>query len=411
MISSSPRRTQIYITANSPGEVAGWLSPVVQALKRRDDSVCVNVVLTPCQYASGMEADVASSLSGVGRVVRLSTLIMESLFRRLKGAAAGDGHRCVLFLGGDALYAVLLSKLLNAPAYAYIGKPRWQGRFRKYLVFSESDRVRFIEEGVPSDEVEAVGQLCLDSVEIGRGADAIRESLLAEHANEDIITFLPGSRPVEVEFLIPFFMKAAEMIQTRCPKIHIFFAISPFADKRLIRRGLKHDGLRLDGRCEYFTTSSGCTIGLMTENPHELMSISKLVVTIPGTNNLQIAAMGTPMLIVTPLNRAERIPVDGLLGILNYHIFPIGLLKRKLIQNGAKHVEYLSLPNIIAGRQAVPELFGVLDPEDVALKAEELLGDDAALRSISSELRKIAVGRGAADKIAAAVLDGATNGR
>jgi lipid A disaccharide synthetase len=128
------------------------------------------------------------------------------------------------------------------------------------------------------------------------------------------------------------------------------------------------------------------------------------VVTIPGTNNLQLAAMGVPMLIVTPLNEAERIPVDGILGLLNYRVFPIGLIKRRLIQSKRGSVKYVSLPNIIAGREIVPEMLDILQPREVADKAVSLLADADRCAEMVRDLAEIARHGGAARKIAEFLL-------
>jgi lipid A disaccharide synthetase len=41
------------------------------------------------------------------------------------------------------------------------------------------------------------------------------------------------------------------------------------------------------------------------------MKASRMVVTLPGTNTLQLAAMGVPMLVLVPLNQIETIAVEG----------------------------------------------------------------------------------------------------
>ena len=71
----------IYITANSPGEMSGWVAPVLNAFRRLNAETRITVVLTPCPYASGREEAFAGSI-GVHRVVPLGRLLKEALFRR-----------------------------------------------------------------------------------------------------------------------------------------------------------------------------------------------------------------------------------------------------------------------------------------------------------------------------------------
>lgn len=393
----------VFITANSPGEIAGWVSPLVESLKKRDPSVMVSLVVTPCQYASGAEAGVAAELPGIDRVVRIGRLTRETLFGGRGNRHLGEGS-CVLFMGGDALYAVLLSKLLKLPAFAYIGKPRWRRHFHKYMVTDANIRGRFLHAGVSPDKIAVVGHLSLDSAKVTASRDEIL-GRLGLSADCEIVTFLPGSRPFEVDFLVPFFAEAAEIMRERLPETRIFFAISPFAKKDLIVKSAARANARVT-RSGDLVTSGGCRIRLELEDRHELMSVSRLIVTIPGTNNLQIAGMGVPMLIVTPLNKAEEIPMDGLLGLLNPRIFPIGLLKRRLILSRKKHTKYVSLPNIIAGREIVPEMLDILQPRDVAERACSLLRDPGLCETISRDLLRISHHRGAAERIASLVLGG-----
>ena len=47
---------ELFILTNSPGEVSGWVRPVVSELTLMGFAAKVSLVLLPCQYASGMEA-------------------------------------------------------------------------------------------------------------------------------------------------------------------------------------------------------------------------------------------------------------------------------------------------------------------------------------------------------------------
>lgn len=305
-----------------------------------------------------------------------------------------------MFMGGDMLYAIWLSKLLKVPAWAYTGSPRRRKHFAKYLVGDDSTRQRFLKSGIEPDRVQVVGHLVLDSIRISASRQEIINRLTG--GSEDIVTFLPGSRPDEVRHMTPFFVETAELLSRTRPVYRVFFAVSPFADRRLLARSVERAGLRLDG--DDIVTSGGLRIRLVAQGQHDVMSVSKLVVTVPGTNNLQIAAIGVPMLIVTPLHRAELIPLEGLLGLLNPKIPPIGWIKRKLIQSRASHLEYVSLPNIMAGTHLAPEMIGIFQPEDVAARASELLAQPERNAEICRELQGIIGERGTAERMASALL-------
>ena len=47
---------RIALTTNGPGEVAGWLRPLLRSLYRREPKLSVLVFLVPDDYATGFEA-------------------------------------------------------------------------------------------------------------------------------------------------------------------------------------------------------------------------------------------------------------------------------------------------------------------------------------------------------------------
>lgn len=388
----------IFITANSPGEIAGWVVPIVEKLKSGDPAVRIILVITPCQYASGLESEVGSSLPGVDRVVRIGTLIKESIFHK-ESLHPAPGSK-VFFLGGDPVYAVWLARLLKVPAWAYMNKPRHRKHYAKYMVTDEPIRKRFLDAGMEPERVETVGHLSLDSVRISGSREEILGRLTG--GDPDIVTILPGSRPIEIQYLVPFLVEAAQVLAESHPKTNLFFAVSPFADRKLLADVAGRANARLDG--DAIAMANGRRIRLVSGNTHDLMSVSKLIVTIPGTNNLQIAAMGVPMLIVTPLNWAEHIPVDGIVGLLSAKVYPFALLKRHLILRRLPYTQYVSLPNILAGRMIVPEMLGILQPAEVASRAAELLDSQELLSEIVRNMQELTSVRGAADRISCALL-------
>ena len=47
--------TELIVTVNAPGEVAGWLLPLAEHVKSADPGVRIRAVLTPCPFAGGRE--------------------------------------------------------------------------------------------------------------------------------------------------------------------------------------------------------------------------------------------------------------------------------------------------------------------------------------------------------------------
>lgn len=397
---------QIFITANSPGELDGWVRPLTEKLKEKAPWIKINLILTPCQYASGMEAKVVKEWPWIDQIIEPKQ-ILKYIFLGRRTFSFNFGEKsCIIFLGGDAFYAAVLSKKLKALAFAYTTKPRWKKYFEKFLVSDEKTKEKFIVQGVKQEKIEVVGHLSLDSIKITESKDTIRHRL-GISPQKPLVTFLPGSRPVEIQFMLPFFAKVADLIRQNIPSVQFLLALSPFVNQEQVQRILKKEGIQIIQRNSFTTvkTKLGTKVGIVKENPHQAMSISQLIITIPGTNNLQIAWMGIPMIVTLPLNKAELIPMDGVIGLISPKILPVALIKRYLIFKKNREIEFISPPNIIGKRLIVPELRGILNPQDVAKEALTLLKNSQTREKISQELKEIAKQRGAADNIAKIILN------
>ena len=76
----SDQTFDIVITSNSPGELYSLVRPVIRSLHRNIPGVRIILVITPCQYASGREIEVARSFSEIYEIVldRKSTRLNSS---------------------------------------------------------------------------------------------------------------------------------------------------------------------------------------------------------------------------------------------------------------------------------------------------------------------------------------------
>ncbi|MDR1884855.1 MAG: hypothetical protein LBQ56_01175, partial [Synergistaceae bacterium] len=142
----------LFITANSPGEIAGRVVPVVREIRSRVWSCRITLVILPCQYASGEEISLGAE-SGADRCVRIGGL------GELLDADAGTDRakRLLLHLGGDLFFSAYLSKRIGAPLWAYSSRPRW-GRFVNFFfVPDEGSERRFALLNFPPDRYERIG--------------------------------------------------------------------------------------------------------------------------------------------------------------------------------------------------------------------------------------------------------------
>ncbi len=396
----------VFITANSPGEIAGWVKPLAIRLKEKNPRVKVSLVICPCQYASGREIMVAREWPWIDEIVDPRALLKYVLLGRQTFSWNFEEKSCILFLGGDPFYAAILSRRMKIPAFAYTERPGWEKYFKKFLVSNSKAKEKLIHSGVESKKIEVVGYLALDSIDLDQKEEDIYNTL-GFRPGDLIIGFLPGSRPVEINFMLPFFLQSVDLIRKKIPDARFLFALSPFSRLEDVKKILsKHEmqAIRQSGFTEVETSSKSKVI-LVEKNPHQVIKISRLLVTVPGTNNLQIAGLGKPMLVVLPLNRAELIPMDGIIGLINPKIPPVGFIKKQLIFKKNKMLRFISLPNKAADQMVVPELRGIISPQDVADKVLSLLETPGLLHRISEKLKNIPFERGAAERIASILLN------
>ncbi len=153
-------------------------------------------------------------------------------------------------------------------------------------------------------------------------------------------------------------------------------------------------------------TKTGSEILLVEEKRYEAISISHLIMTIPGTNTLEATYLETPMVVAIPLNKPEAIPLDGLAGLVGGLPVAGSLIKRRMVKQYSKRIKFAAIPNIRADREIVPEIRGIIEPADVAKEGVELLRSPERLNRMKEELRKIArATEGAANKVADVVLE------
>jgi len=390
---------ELFILTNSPGEVSGWVRPVVSGLASKGFPAKVSLVVLPCQYASGMEAEYGKEIGGIDSVYTFKELWKNR-------GLVSDRKKLVLQLGGDPFFGALLSAKLRCTWMIYTSRPRWKSRVGHYFVPDAAAENRFAVQGVKRDRVTKVGNLIFDSAPECGDADEAR-SIMGLSGNEQAVSFLPGSRPFEYRDGFPFFSCAAMEFLTNHPNYHAFLPVAPTVDEKLLIEGLDEAGLNWRGgsAAEEILWNGPGRIRFIRENNFEAIKASTLAVAFPGTNNLQITSLCVPLLTVIPLNQAENIPLDGIPGMIPMSVPGAKVLKKKLVYWYSRRLKYASLPNRITGKEIVPEHRGVMTPSMVAGLVEELVSDPERLSGIVRGYSEIVLERGAASKIADKVCD------
>lgn len=274
------------------------------------------------------------------------------------------------------------AKKLGIPIFYYISPQIWAWRKRRvHTIGRLADCVAVI---LPFEETiytrhgyraVFVGHPLLDSVR----PSLARSQFMRAHQLQDgtqLIGLLPGSRKKEVETLLPVFLETAALLCAEAPEQRRTFLI-PQAST-ITRALLEENGLlayqdRLDYR-------------IITEDRYSMMAACDACLAASGTVTLELALLRTPSVV------AYRVAS---------HTYWLG----KLI---IRSLPFFSLPNLITGRELVPELLqDEANPQQLLARLRPLLEEGAertAMQEGFTELRLQLGETGAAQRAAALAL-------
>lgn len=401
---------RVAITANGPGEFAGWLRPLVAALLARDPATEIHVFAVPDDFATGNEATYLTALFPGVRVHDTAAYVRTAL----GGTAEGVPDRVdrVLYLGGDLGHAARLHARLGGIAHAYkFARKKYDGFARVYAV-DEANRAQLEGWGVPSRRIRLVGNLAIDGA-LGEAAGrfAVAGGAGDADAAQDGVVLFPGSRKAEVENAFPMFVRLAVNLRRRLPGVPIAFAGSPFVDDDTLRTALARGGATPLAYGLSAALGDGAIVAdgqsfPLVRNAMRTAANARLAIAIPGTKVIELAALGVPAVVTTPLNAPELVVIGGPMQYVG-KIPRLGpLLKRTAVAALAKRFAYFAQPNIDAGREIDPEVAGTVLPSQVAHVAAERWNDAAWCKLTGAELAALYRHHaGAADRVAAFLLE------
>jgi hypothetical protein len=398
------------LTANGPGEFAGWVRPLLSALYERVPALDARVFCVPDDYASGYEASYVRRFFPQATAYTVAEYVRFAVGRPLAGLPPRADR--VQYLGGDLMHAARLHDRLGGIATAYkFSRKRYAGRFARVFAVDEANRKQLLGWGVPDARISIVGNLAID------GALGEAEGRFGDPDSEvvrDGILLMPGSRKHEIEQALPMFVRFAMQIRRRLPGVPLAFARSPFTTDAELAAALAGGGVREVYGYPAELEPGGAAI-LAGGERFPLVAAAmraarhaRLAVAIPGTKVIELAALGIPTIATMPLNRPEFIVINGVLQYLTRVPWLGAPLKRTAIAAGVKRFRFLAQPNIDAGRELDPEIRGTLLPSRVAHIVAERFADTAWLAETSAALRALYAGHaGVAGRMADALLEDA----
>jgi hypothetical protein len=404
---------KIALTCNGPGEFSGWFRPLLRALYEADPALDATVFFVPDDYATGREADVAREV-----FPQLRVFAPREYLRFAFGGNLADAPRSVdlvQYLGGDLMHAARLHGRLGGRARSYKFWSRsYRRMFERVYAVDSANETALRAQGVAGTHIEAVGNLVVDGVlgEVDGRFGTHDDAAIPEGG----VLVLPGNRRHEIASLVPLFLQMAVHLQRLNPNLPIAFGLSPFTTKAELERALATGGHRLfwgargtvveeDGRL-WLTPMAGAARIPVVRDAMRHAGRAKLVVTIPGTKCIELAALGVPTIVCTPLNAPELAVVNGPFQYID-RLPVLGVaLKRAAVVAVNNRFRFTAQPNIDAGEMLMPELRGTLTPGRIARAAAAYAADDAAREADAPRLRALyAAHRGAAARMASSLLE------
>lgn len=173
--------------------------------------------------------------------------------------------------------------------------------------------------------------------------------------NKKIIGIFPGSRKMEINYLLPTFINACKIMQTMSQKIQFCIGQAPNVDDALINKHIdKFDKDQIDFK-------------ILKNQNHALLACSDVVMLASGTITFEAAIYKTPM-------------------VVSYK----GPLVAYLLYLLLRYIKFASLPNIIAGKEVVGEFLQYkAKPNSIAFEALSLLHDQDKREKMIFELEQI----------------------
>lgn len=183
--------------------------------------------------------------------------------------------------------------------------------------------------------VEFVGHPLLDIVHPSMDK-AEAEAWAGKEAGRPLVLIMPGSRLMEIEKMLPNLLAGAKLLQKQMPQVQFAMPRAGTIPVELLQDKIKDSGLK---------------IKITEGHNYDLFSVADLALATSGTVTLESALCGLPSVIVYRTSALNA------------------FIARRVI-----NIPNIGLPNIVAGRQILPELLQEdFTPEKLAATAAELL--------------------------------------
>jgi len=251
-----------------------------------------------------------------------------------------------------------IAKRSNVPVLYYISPQVWawrRGRIKKIArrvdrmaVILPFEEEFYLKRGT---EVEYVGHPLLDSIPRRLSKAEVIEEMGLKNAYP-ILGLLPGSRREEVRNLLPFMIKAADMLSSRYQDLKCVLPLASTVSPDLVQSFIRQSSMEIRiSQGDIYKTLRACDLAIVAS----------------GTATLETAIMEVPMVIV-------------------YRVSPISFWIGKMVVK----IPYFGLVNLVAGEEVVPELIqDEVTPNRLAHEAISILEGGRRKENMIKKLRLV----------------------
>ena len=335
----------------SAGEASGDIhaAAVTAALKQIDSSVEVFGMGGDALRAAGGEVLFDIKDHGVMGFVEVIKKLPDLFKLRSDFARVMDERKpdCLVVVDYPG-FNTKLAKVAHdkgIPVVSYIAPSAWAwNKGRAKNVAKIVDKVACIfpfeydvykEAGAP---VEFVGHPLLDIVKPAWERTEA-EAWVGKHPGHPLVLLMPGSRLMEIEKMLPNLLAGAKLLKKQLPEVQFAMPRAGTIPLELLQSKIK---------------ASGLEIKITEGHNYDLFSVADLALATSGTVTLEAALCGLPSIIVYRTSALNA------------------FIARRVI-----NIPNIGLPNIVAGRQILPELLQEdFTPANVAKTAVELLAPE-----------------------------------
>ncbi len=341
------------------GETSGDMLGIglMKALKKQYPEATFEGIGGPLMEAEGFKSFVAMERLAVMGLVEILGRLFELLKVRKKLVKYWQKNPPDVFIGIDApeFNTQLEYKLKQSgiKTVHYVSPSVWAWRSNRIHKIKKSvdlmltlfpfEAKFYQQHDVP---VTFVGHNLADSIPFENRAEDARHAFHLD-ADEKVVCLMPGSRGSEVEKLAPVFIQTAELVFKHNPHVRFILPAANKVRMQQVEQLIKE-------------MNPNVKIEVVDGNSKTCMQAADVILLASGTATLEGMLLKKPM-------------------IVSYIVSPITYrIMRRLLKQ-----DFISLPNLLAGREVVPEILqDQATAENLAQAVNERIEDESLIHQL-----------------------------